>query len=77
MNLNIGQNINSNRNGTDKIISISKNTTKLQVSFDFYQGSDFHQKFRVHLCTFISEKNLGALIGAGAQKRYTLLFQPR
>ena len=47
-------------NGTD-INPISENWTKIKVSFDFYLVSDVdpHRKFRVGLCTYISEKNLG------------------
>ena len=52
--------LNFERNGTDKFNSISENVTKLKVGFDFYGVSDIPQRqFRVHLCTYITEKNLG------------------
>ena len=51
-----------NRNGTDKINSISENATKFKVGFDFYGVSDIPQgQFRVRLCTHKSEKNLGCV----------------
>ena len=48
MNKTFERNVNSNRIGTDKINSISENLTKIKK-----------RKFRVRLCTYISEKNLG------------------
>ena len=39
MNENFEGNVNSNRNGIDKINSISENQTKIKVSFDFFQVS--------------------------------------
>ena len=33
------ENVNSNRNGTDKINSISENRNKIKVSFDFFSRS--------------------------------------
>ena len=60
VNKNFERNINSNQNGTDKINSISENVTKIKVSFDLFRVSDSSNwKFRVRLCTYISEKNLG------------------
>ena len=54
------QNVDSNRNGTHKINSISQTPTKIKVSFYFYQVSDvLDRKFKVRLCTYISEKKFG------------------
>ena len=42
------KNVNSNRNGTDKINLISENLTKIKVSFDFFPVADVQsRKFRV------------------------------
>ena len=63
MNKNIEQNVNGNRHGTDKINSISGNLIKIKVSVDLFYVSDAPSwKFRVRLCTYISEKNLGRLL---------------
>ena len=52
--------LNFERNGTDKINSISENATKFKVGFDFHGVSDIPQRqFRVRLCTYITGKNLG------------------
>ena len=52
MNKSFESNVNSNRNGTDKVNSISKNLTKVKESFDFFRVSDIpNRTFRVRLCT--------------------------
>ena len=71
VNKNVERNFKSNRNGTDKINSISENQTKINVSFDFKRVSVvLHWIFRVCLCTCIFKKELkGSLIGAVALNR--------
>ena len=46
-----------------------------KIDFDFYGVSDIPQRqFRVRLCTYISEKNLGALLGACVLNRANTVF---
>ena len=55
--------------------SISGNLTKIKVSVDFFYVSDApNWKFMVRLCTYISERTWGALIGAGALNRATTAY---
>ena len=75
VNINFEQTVNCNRNGTDNISSISKNLTKFPVSFYFFRVSDVpDRKLWMRRCTYISGKNLGALIGAGALNRANTVF---
>ena len=65
VNKNFERNVYSNRHGTGKINSVSKNPTQIKVSFSLVSVIS-HRLFGVPLCAYISENNLGALIGAGA-----------
>ena len=50
MRIKIERNTKSNRNGTNKINSITETPTKINVSFDFYRVSDVpHRGALVHI----------------------------
>ena len=74
-NQNFERNVNSNRNGTDKINSISENPTKIKISFDFTRSLTSHTGNLGCVCSHIFQKrSLGALIGAGALKRANTVY---
>ena len=59
------RNVNSNRNRTDKINSISDNSTKIMVSFDFYRFS------------YVSHPKLGCACSHEFQKKTGMLLLER
>ena len=64
------RNINSNRNGTGHINTISENPTKIKGSFDFTVSMTSYTRNLGCPCAHICQKStLGAFIGAGALNR--------
>ena len=70
MNLNFERNLNSNRNGTDKINSISDNPTKIKASFYFTWSLTSHTGNIGQACAHLFQRRFwDVLIGADALNR--------
>ena len=73
MNKNLEQNVNTNRNGRDKINSKSENLTKMKVSVDFSGSLTSLTRYLGCACAHIQKSTWGVFIGACALNRANMV----